>query len=59
MYAGEEYHELVSELLATFDALAAAESAAARERMAAIFATSARYEWSFWEMAWRMEQWPV
>jgi thiaminase (transcriptional activator TenA) len=59
MYAGEEYHQLVSELLATFDALAAAESIVARERMAAIFATSARYEWSFWEMAWRMEQWPV
>ena len=59
MYAGEEYHELVAGLTVSFDALAAQESDHARERLAEIFLISSRYEWSFWEMAWRMEEWPV
>lgn len=59
MYAGAEYHELVAGLIANFDALAAREGDHGRERLAAIFLTSARYEWAFWEMAWRMEAWPV
>ena len=59
MYAGDEYHELVAGLIAHFDALAEQESDHGRERLAAIFLTSSRYEWSFWEMAWRMETWPV
>ena len=59
MYAGDEYHGLVAGLIAHFDALAERESDHGRERLAAIFLTSSRYEWSFWEMAWRMETWPV
>lgn len=59
MYAGVEYNDLVDGLVASFDALAAQEGASGRDRLAAIFQTSARYEWSFWEMAWRMERWPV
>lgn len=59
MYSGEEYQQLVVALLDTFDALAAEVSPGEREELATIFHTSARYEWSFWEMAWRMEQWPV
>jgi thiaminase/transcriptional activator TenA len=59
MYAGEEYHTLVEGLIASFDALADQESTHGRERLADIFLTSSRYEWSFWEMAWRMETWPV
>ena len=35
------------------------ESDLGRARLADIFLTSSRYEWSFWEMAWRMETWPV
>lgn len=59
MYASEEYHALVAGLIEGFDALAAAEGAAARERLADIFLLSSRYEWAFWEMAWRRERWPV
>ena len=59
MYAGEEYHSLVEGLIASFDALAAQEGDFGRERLAEIFLTSSRYEWSFWEMAWRLETWPV
>ena len=59
MYAGEEYHRLVADLLEHFDALAAAESEGARARMAGPFLLSARYEWAFWEMSWQMEHWPI
>ena len=59
MYAGAEYRELAAGLRAHFDALAADESDAGRQRLAGIFHLSARYEWAFWEMSWRMEQWPV
>ena len=59
MYAGTEYRELAAGLRAHFDALAADESDAGRARLAEIFHLSARYEWAFWEMSWRMEQWPV
>ncbi len=59
MYAGEDYHALVAGLVEGFDALAAVESAAARERLDQIYLLSSRYEWAFWEMAWRMERWPI
>jgi thiaminase/transcriptional activator TenA len=59
MYAGDEYHDLVAGLVAHFDTLAAQESDHGRARLAEIFLISARYEWSFWEMSWRMEEWPV
>ena len=59
MYAGAEYRELAAGLRAHFDTLAADESDAGRARLAEIFHLSARYEWAFWEMSWRMEQWPV
>jgi thiaminase/transcriptional activator TenA len=28
------------------------------ERLQEIFLISTRYEWLFWEMAWRLEEWP-
>lgn len=59
MYAGEEYHRSVAGLVAGFDALAAAESDAARGRLSDIFLLSSRYEWAFGEMAWRLERWPI
>ena len=30
-----------------------------RERLREAFLTSSRYEYAFWEMAYRMETWPV
>lgn len=50
-YAADSYHELVQEIVARFDALAAEESAAARARAARIFRLSSRHELAFWEMA--------
>lgn len=59
MYAGDEYRQLAAGLRDHFDALAAREGDDGRRRLAEIFHLSARYEWAFWEMAWRMEDWPV
>jgi thiaminase len=29
------------------------------QRMEQAFVISSRYEWSFWEMDWREERWPI
>ncbi len=57
-YAGEGYEKSVREAIAILNA--AAEQAGAAERAAAraAFERSARYEWMFWDMAWRREAWP-
>jgi thiaminase/transcriptional activator TenA len=51
--------EMVASMRRDFDALVAAEglSAARREALGQIFATSCRLEHGFWEMAYTMEQW--
>jgi thiaminase len=41
------------------DAEAAAAGAAQRASMRAHFLRSCRYEWMFWDAAWRLERWPV
>lgn len=58
-YAGEGFAAAVGEVLAIADQLggelAAPDERAARRR----FVTTCRYEWMFWDAAWRQEQWPV
>jgi len=58
-YAGEEFAEVVAEVLALVDrtgpTLGAAEEVLAR----AHFATTARYEWMFFDAAYRREDWPL
>jgi thiaminase/transcriptional activator TenA len=29
------------------------------QKLEAAFFTSSRYEWQFWEMAWKMERWQI
>jgi len=41
------------------DRLAAHADPATVERMHEAFATASRYEWMFWDAAWRQETWPV
>ena len=41
------------------DARAIFLTAQEEARLHEIFLTSTRYEWLFWEMAWRLEEWPV
>ncbi len=56
-YSGAEYERSVKEALAIFDRAAKGAGAREREAARAAFERSARYEWMFWEMAWRMERW--
>lgn len=41
------------------DKVGAASGDETRERMLDTFVTAARYEWMFWDAAWRREGWPV
>lgn len=58
-YGGEEFQAVVDAVLALTDrvgeGLSAGESAAVRDHVVA----TARYEWMFWDAAYRRESWPV
>ncbi|MGX6448355.1 thiaminase II [Patulibacter sp. S7RM1-6] len=58
-YAGEEFSAQVDALLAIVERRAAALPEPARERFRAIWLQGCRYEWMFWDAAWRRETWPV
>jgi thiaminase/transcriptional activator TenA len=58
-YGGEEYGEVVEEVLQMTDRIGAGIGAAERARMAEHFVQTSRYEWMFWDMGHRMEAWPV
>jgi thiaminase/transcriptional activator TenA len=58
-YGGPVFDKAVREVLALTDQvrpeLASSERAAMRE----CFVIAARYEWMFWDMAFRLQRWPV
>jgi thiaminase/transcriptional activator TenA len=56
MYASPEFASLATWLRELLDGFT---GAILEERLAEIFCASARYEYLFWEMAYRLEQWPV
>jgi thiaminase/transcriptional activator TenA len=58
-YGGEEFAEIVGAVLALADRIGPGLSAGDRERAAARFATTSRYEWMFWDMGHRRERWPI
>ncbi len=58
-YASPEYQQLVGWLRGLFDEAAGEVRGAPRQELQAVFDTSSRWEYLFWEMAWRMEGWPV
>ena len=58
-YADDEYQTIVAEVLALADNVGPTLCAADEARARAHFATTARYEWMFWDAAWRREAWPV
>ncbi|OBK85566.1 thiaminase II [Mycolicibacter sinensis] len=58
-YAGQEFQEVVDAVLAVTDRVGADASPAERELMRRHFHTTARYEWMFFDAAYRMEDWPV
>lgn len=58
-YSAEEFGETVQGLLEIVDGAAQGVPASRRGVMGHHFRVSSRYEWMFWDMAWRQEQWPV
>lgn len=58
-YASEEFAQLARWLREMLDAAAATAGPAERERMRAHFLMGTRYEYLFWEMSWRLEEWPL
>ncbi len=58
-YASPEFQEDAGWLRSVLDEDAAGLDESHLHRLEQIFMTSSRYEWMFWEMAWREERWPV
>ena len=59
MYGGEEFQAVVDAVLALTDRVGRILGDAERERVRGHFVTTCRYEWMFWDAAWRQEVWPV
>ncbi|MFF4415004.1 thiaminase II [Streptosporangium sp. NPDC001559] len=58
-YGGEHYQETVAGVLDLLDEVAATLPEADRARLCEHALTTARYEWLFWDAAWRRESWPI
>jgi len=58
-YAGEEFPEIVAEVLALVDRTGSVLGSAEEAQARAHFATTARYEWMFFDAAYRCEDWPL
>jgi len=58
-YASEEFGSVVRAVLECTDTMAAALGEGERATMRRHFVTTGRYEWMFWDMGWRCEDWPV
>ena len=58
-YAAPEFGALASWLRDLLDQLGGDETPTRRARLSRLFADSCRYEYLFWEMAYRSETWPL
>jgi len=56
MYASAEFAALAGWLRELLDSL---DNTGIEDRLQEIFSTSVRYEYLFWDMAYRLEEWPV
>ncbi len=59
MYSSPEFAGLAAWLRGFVDRSALGLDSEARDRLTEIFVTSSRYEYMFWDAAYRMEEWPV
>lgn len=58
-YADESFGDSVREVLALTDAAHDVVPLQEQAQMAEAYLTACRYEWMFWDSAWRRETWPV
>ena len=59
MYSSAEFAELAQWCRKLLDEVAAGLPERVLQKLEDIFLTSSRYEFQFWEMAWKLERWPV
>jgi len=59
MYSSGEFADLAQWCRDLLDNLAAGLPERDLQKLEAAFLTSSRYEWRFWEMAWKMERWEI
>jgi len=59
MYSSKEFADLAEWCCRLLDSLAAGLPERELEKLEEAFLTSSRYEWQFWEMAWKMERWRI
>lgn len=58
-YASEEFEQAAEWLKGEMNRLAEGATGEHREHLEHLFVISSRYEWLFWEMCWKGEEWPV
>jgi len=58
-YRSQEYMDLVDWYRSLTDQLASESGTSVRERMRRHFVLSSRFEYMFWDMAYRKETWPI
>lgn len=58
-YGNPEFAASTQQARAILDRLAAPADPATIAGMHAAFSTASRYEWMFWDAAWRQETWPI
>jgi thiaminase/transcriptional activator TenA len=58
-YGSEEFAEAVTNVLALTDRVGHALGSEELDRAREHFVTASRYEWMFWDAAWREERWPL
>jgi len=59
LYTSEEYAAMAEWMAALLDRVGEDVPPSREEALRDVFLASQRYEYLFWEMAWRMEGWPV
>jgi thiaminase/transcriptional activator TenA len=58
-YASEEFREIFQKYIDIVDTAVEGLSESRLEVLRHHFTVASRYEWMFWDMAWRMEAWPL
>jgi len=58
-YADEAFGAATERMIAVYDRAAATAGDVERARMEAAFLGCCRYEWMFWDAAYRLETWPI
>jgi thiaminase/transcriptional activator TenA len=58
-YAGDEFAATVAEVLDVADAAGRTIGVEDEERARRHYVATSRFEWMFWDAAWRQEQWPL